>query len=107
VDAIAAIFSEIAENFSMAYWSHARTHAAAKQAVAEADVIRDAILGVTIGVGAAFKIVPLFQAWTTRKLLIETGGELAELGISKTIDAVSPGEQADPPSLSPDAKKLA
>lgn len=109
VDAIGEFFSEAADNFGKAYGSHQRTVARAEQAAAEAAAVRDAILGVAIGVVAAFKIVPLIEAATARKLLVETGGELAELAISKGLDATTGavvGEQASPRSLSPEALEL-
>ncbi|RKQ91363.1 NfeD-like partner-binding protein [Solirubrobacter pauli] len=109
VDAIASTFSDATEHFRMAYGSHQRVVARAEQAAAEAGAIRDAVLGVAIGVVAAFKVVPIIEAVTARKLLVETGGELAELGISKGLDAgveAVGGEQASPPSLTPEAMEL-
>lgn len=109
VDGIAETFSETAENYRKAHDSHKRVLERAKQDAADAAAMFDAILGVAIGVAAAFYIVPLIEAVATRKLLVETGGELAELGISKALDAAGDLMREDgsaPDLLSPEAKRL-
>ena len=107
VDQIARIFSIMAENYRKAYGSHQRVVEADNQAVESAESVRDAILGVVIGVASAYTCVPLLEAFKLTKVLVETGGELAELGISKTVDAASPpSSKSEPDGLTPDAMEL-
>src|SRR5919108_24529 len=81
--------------------------AADNKAAADAKETRDAIIGVIIGVESAYTSVPLLEAMALRKLLVETGGELAELVASKAKEAAE-GEQepAAPDKLTPELMEL-
>jgi hypothetical protein len=107
VDRIAGFFGMAAKLYNTAYQSHAAIVAEDNKAAADAKATRDAIIGVIIGVASAYTSVPLLEAMALRKLLVETGGELAELGASKVKEAAE-GEQ-EPPApdkLTPELMEL-
>ena len=54
------------------------------------------MIGIIIGVGSAYTCVPLLEALAIRKVLVEAGGELAELMASKAKEAAE-GEPAAKP----------
>ena len=107
VDRIAAFFGLAAKLYNTAYQSHSAIVAADNKAAADAKETRDAIIGVIIGVASAYTSVPLLEAMALRKLLVETGGELAELVASKAKEAAE-GEQepAAPDKLTPELMEL-
>jgi hypothetical protein len=107
VDRIAGFFGMAAKLYNTAYQSHSKIVAEDNKAAADAKATRDAIIGVIIGVASAYTSVPLLEAMALRKLLVETGGELAELGASKVKEAAE-GEQAPPApdKLTPELMEL-
>jgi len=65
------------------------------------------VIGIIIGVGSAYTCVPLLEALAIRKVLVEAGGELAELMASKAKEAAEGEPAAKPPSsITPDAMEL-
>jgi hypothetical protein len=107
VDRIAGFFGVAASLYKTAYESHRAIVEKDEQAAADAKESRDAVLGIVIGVASAYTCVPLLEALAIRKLLVEAGGELAELIASKAKEAAEGEPAAKPPSsITPDAMEL-
>ena len=116
VDQIAAVYADSADVFKRAYQQHTNVLEAENERAAEWASERDAVLGVMIGVAAAYTAVPFleesikiftFIGPALGKLLVETGGEVSEWGASKVKEAVA-GDDAPgrPEALTPDAMEL-
>jgi hypothetical protein len=124
VDQIAAVYADSADVFKRAYKQHTNVLEAENERAADWASTRDAILGVMIGVAAAYTAVPLLEDLVKMlkvlappitkvlteaggKVLTETGGEVAEFGASKVKEAVA-GDDAPgrPEALTPDAMEL-
>ena len=116
VDQIAAVYADSADVFKRAYQQHTNVLEAENERAADWASTRDAVLGVMIGVAAAYTAVPLleesigalkFIGPALGKLLVETGGEVSEFGASKVKEAIA-GDDAPgrPDALTPDAMEL-